>query len=161
MKTKSVLKRKKTIKYVEILLVVLLVVAIASALVIYYNPSLPPEKPKLKATDYFAFTELSAEYESVNGTINVVKLKTIHFAIMPVGGNATEFHVDPGGATDPIDYYYPRIENGTSQVIDVTLVQEVLSTKNGDTYPFKLFVYCAQAEGYVTLKIPQTSMFQY
>jgi hypothetical protein len=116
---------------------------------------------RLKASDYFAFSELGAEYESINGTENIVKIRTLHFAVTPVGGNATEFHIDPGGHTDPVEYYYPIIENGTSQAIDVQLAEAVLCTKNGTTFPFELFVYCAEAEGDVTLQIPQENMFEY
>jgi hypothetical protein len=78
--------------------------------------------------------------------------------VTPVGGNATSFHIDPGGNTDPIDYYYPEIKNGTKQTIEVALTSAVQGIKNGTTYPFTIFVYCDEAEGDVTLQIPEGSV---
>ena len=153
----STVKRRKTIGYVKIALAALLIVAIVSAAVIYYNPNNPPKPPKPEATDFFRFTDFGAEAESVNGTDRIVKLRTVHFGVTPVGGNATEFNINPGGRTDPLDYYFPRIDNGTIQYIDVTLNDPVLSTRNETTltFPIKILVYCMQAEGAVTLQIPQ------
>lgn len=153
------MRRKKTIRYVEIAAVVLLIVAVASVAVISYNPSNPAEKPKLKAENYFAFSELGADYESVNGTDKIIKVKTLYLTVTPIGGNATSFHIDPGGNTDPLNYYYPEIMNGTSEQMEVQIQNAVMSSKTGTTFPMKIFVYSAEAEGYVTLQIPETNVF--
>ena len=156
MKTRrSNLKRKKMMKYVKIVLAVLFIVVVAAAAVIYYNPSTPSEPPKPEATDFFVFTDLGAEAESVSNSSNILRLQRLYLTVIPVGGNATEFHIDPGGNTDPLESYTPRIDNGTSHVIEATLANAVRSTKNGNTFPVRIFVYCAEAEGYVTLQIPE------
>jgi hypothetical protein len=156
---RSTLRKKRITRYVEIAAIVLMITAIASVAVLTYNPNTPPEKPKLKAVDYFAFSGLGAEYESVANTDRIIKISVVYLTVTPIGGNATSFHIDPGGYTDPLDYWYPEIKNGTSQVMEVQLSQQVSSTKNGTIYPMKIFVYCSEAEGYVTLQIPETSVF--
>lgn len=158
---RSKLKRKKMMKYAEIALAVLLIAVVIAAAVIYYNPSTPSEPPKLKAVDFFVFTDLGAEAESIANSSTVLKLQKLYLTVIPIGGNATEFHIDPGGNTDPTEFYEPRIDNGTSHVIEATLTAGVQSTRNGSTYPVKIFVYCAEAEGYVTLQIPEENVLIY
>lgn len=160
MKTKrSTLRKKRTVRYVEIAVVVLLVAALVTVAIFFYNPNTPPEKPKLKASDYFAFSDLGAEYESsVANTTQIIKIKNLYLAVTPTGGNATSFHIDPGGNTDPLNYYYPEIKNGTKETIDVILDSDVQSIKNGTSYPFTIKVYSNEAEGYVTLQIPEDSV---
>jgi len=143
---RSNLKRKKMMKYAEISVVVLLIVALVAVAIVMY--------PRTKASDYFAFSDVEAEYESSVGsatpTINVQRL---NLTVMPIGGDATNFTINPGGNTDPLDYYYSEIKNGTEQTIEVTLNSPVQSIKNGTTYPFTIFVHCDEIEGNVTLQI--------
>jgi hypothetical protein len=148
-------------KYSKIVSVVVLIVAIASAAVIYYNPSLPPEKPKPKARDYFVFDDLGAEVESANGTDNIVRIRTFHVRVMPIKGDAISFHIDPGGGTMPEDYWFPEITNGTKQDIQVQFTSPIQSVKNGTTFPIRIKVYCEQTDDidqYVTLQIPQENI---
>jgi hypothetical protein len=156
---RSTLTKRKRVKYAEIAAVVLVTVALVWVAVTSLNPSPPPEKPKLKAEDYFTFSDLTAEYEPVGNTSEFIRVKTLHLTVTPIGGNATSFHIDPGGLTNPLDYYYPEIRNGTPQDIEVQLQQAVQITKKGSVYPMKIFVYCSEAEGNVTLQIPETSVF--
>lgn len=156
---RSTLRKKRITRYIEIVAIVLMITAIASVAILVYNPNTSPEKPKLKAVDYFAFSDLGAQYQIVANTDRIIKISVVYLTVTPIEGNATSFHIDPGGYTDPIQYYYPEIKNGTSQAIEVQLSQQVSSTKSGTTYPMKIFVYCAEAEGYVTLQIPETSVF--
>ena len=116
---------------------------------------------RLKASDYFIFTDLGAEGERLSNSSYVLKLQKLYLAAVPVLGNATEFYIDPGGNTPSLDFYEPRIDNGTSHVIEATLTNAVQSTKNGNTYPVRIFVYCAEAEGYVTLQIPEENVIIY
>jgi len=162
MKTyKRTLKKRKIIKYAKIL-AFLLIAAIASILiVVYYNPNAPAQKPKLPAVDYFVFTELTAEYIPVEGTNKMIKVTFFHLNMTPVGGNATNLHLEVGGYTDPLDanLYWPKMMNGTSESVEVSLVSARLVTKTGTTYPIRIRVYCDEAEGYVTLQIPEDSVF--
>jgi hypothetical protein len=161
MKTnKRILRKRKTIKYAKTL-AVLLIAAIASILIFTYNPSAPAQKPKLPAVDYFAFTELTAEYVPVGNTDKMIKVTFFHLNMTPVGGNATNLHLEVGGFTDPLDanLYWPRIMNGTSESVEVSLVSERLVTKAGTMYPIEIRVYCEEAEGYVTLQIPEDKVF--
>jgi len=116
---------------------------------------------RLRASDYFIFTDLGAEAESFANSSNVIKLQKLYLTAIPVGGNATEFYINPGGDTDPLQFHEPRIDNGTSHVIEAILQNAVQSTKNGSTYPVEIFVYCAEAEGYVTLQIPEEYVIIY
>jgi len=113
---------------------------------------------RLKASDYFIFTDLGASAESFGNSTDVVKLRNLYLTVIPILGNATEFHIDPGGGTDTLQFYEPRIDNGTRHVMEVSLTNAVQSVKNGNTYPVKIFVYCAEAEGYVTLQIPEENV---
>ena len=160
MKTrKRTIRRKRIIKYVEICAAVLLIAAIVWMLVTAYNPNAPIDKPKPEASAYFAFSDLGAIAQPFNGTTDVVKLKEVDFKLTPIGGNATNVQLDPGGDTALEDYFYPKITNGTAQEIDVKLGKSVESTKEGTTFPIEIHVYCVEAEGYVTLQIPETSIF--
>ena len=162
MKTyKRTLRKRKINKYAKILAAILLIAAIASILIFVYNPNAPAQKPKLPAVDYFVFTELSAEYVPVEGTDKIIKVTFFHLNMTPVGGNATNLHLEVGGYTDPLDanLYWPKIVNGTSESVEVSLVGERLITKTGTTYPIRIRVYCDEAEGYVTLQIPENMVF--
>ena len=147
------------IKYAEIAVAVLIVVAVVSILITAYNPNSPPNPPKVPAKDYFAFSDLGAEYEAVNGTDRMIKIKFLYLTLTPVGGNATDLHLEVSGYTDPLDYYYPEITNGTPKSIEVTLQSMRLVTKSGTTFPVPIRVYCAESEGYVTLEIPEANVF--
>ncbi len=116
---------------------------------------------RLKASDYFIFTDMGAEGEDVANSTDVIRLQKIYVTVIPVWSDATEFHIDPGGDTNPLEFYVPRIENGTSHAIEATLQNAIQSTRKGDIYPIKIFVYCAEAEGYVTLQIPKDFVFIY
>jgi hypothetical protein len=160
MKTyRRTLRKKRMVKYAEICAAVLLIALAAWALVIAYNPNAPVEKPKLKSSDYFAFSDLGALGESVNGTDDVVKLKVLYLTVTPIGGNATNVYLDPGAYTELDDYFYPEIMNGTAKSIEVRLGKSLMSTKEGTTFPVEIRIYCNEAEGYITLQIPETSVF--
>ena len=162
MKTyKRTLRKRKTIKYAKILTAILLIAAIASILIFVYNPNAPAQKPKLPAVDYFTFTELTAEYDPVDAENKRIKVTFFHLNMTPAGGNATNLHLEVGGYTDPLDanLYWPKIVNGTSESVEVSLVGERLVTKTGTTYPIRIRVYCDEAEGYVTLQIPENMVF--
>jgi hypothetical protein len=79
----------------------------------------------------------------------------------PVGGNATNLHLEVGGFTDPLDanLYWPKMLNGTSESVEVSLASERLITKTGTTYPIRIRVYCDEAEGDVTLQIPEDRIY--
>ncbi len=146
------------IKYAEIAAAVLTAAAVVSILIVAYNPNSPPTPPKIPAKDYFAFSDLGAEYEAINGTDRMIKIKFLHLTLTPVGGNATGLHLEVSGYTDPLDYYYPEITNGTSISIEVTLQSMRLVTKTGTTFPVPIRVYCKESEGIVTLQIPETNV---
>ena len=146
------------IKYAEIAAAVLIVAAAVSILITAYNPNSPPTPPKVPAKDYFTFSDLGAEYEAINGTDKMIKIRFLHLTLTPIGGNATDLHLEVSGYTDPLDYYYPEITNGTSKSIEVTLRSMRLVTKTGTTFPVPIRVYCTESEGYVTLQIPETNV---
>ena len=162
MKTyKRTLRKRKTIKYAKILTAILLIAAIASILIFVYNPNAPAQKTKLPAVDYFVFTELTAEYVPVDNENKMIKVTFFHLNMTPVGGNATNLHLEVGGFTDPLDanLYWPKMMNGTSESVEVSLSSQRLITKTGTTYPIRISVYCDEAEGDVTLQIPENMVF--
>jgi hypothetical protein len=154
-------RKKKMLKYAEIAAAVLIVVAVVSILILAYNPNSPPTPSKVPATDYFAFSDLGAEYEPINGTDEMIKIKFLYLTLTPVGGNATGLHLEVSGYTDPLDadLYYPIVTNGTSKPIEVTFQYVRVTTKTGTTFPLKIRVYCEESEGYVTLQIPEANVF--
>lgn len=162
MKTyKRTLRKRKRIKYAKILAVFLTALIVSILIFVYYNPNAPAQKPKLPPEDYFTFTELTAEYVPVDAENKRIKVTFFHINLTPVGGNATNLHLEVGGFTDPLDanLYWPKMMNGTSESVEVSLVSERLVTKTGTTYPIRIRVYCDEAEGYVTLQIPEDSVF--
>jgi len=157
---KSKQRKKRNVKYLEVASAILLTVAIVSALVIWYNPN-APRIQKALATDYFAFSDITALYESFANTDEIIKIRQLFFDMTPVGGNATNVHIDPSGITDPVDYTWSKITNGTSEPVEIILTSPVQSVKNGTMFPIKVKVYSDQAEGYVTLQIPEDHVFPY
>lgn len=150
------------IKYAEIAAAALIVAAVISMLIVFYNPNSPPTQSKVPATDYFEFSDLGAEYFAIDGTDKMIKIKFVYLTLTPVGGNATDLHLDMSGYTDPLaaDLYYPEITNGTSKSIEVTLQSMRLVRKTGTTFPLQIGVYCKESEGYVTLQIPEANVWQ-
>ena len=158
---KKTLRKKKMIRNAEIAGAILIVVAVVAVLILYYNPYSPTTPPKIPATDYFAFSDLGAEYQAVAGTDEVIRIKYLYVRLTPVGGNATNFHLEISGYTDPLDanLYYPLITNGTSEMIEAVLKYPRQTTKTGTTFPLRVRLYCDESEGYVTLQIPETNVY--
>jgi hypothetical protein len=158
--TKRSAKKRKMLKYAEITAAVLLIIAVAATLIIFYNPNPPTVKPKLEATEYFSFSDLGAEYESVTGTNSVIRIKTLYMTLTPVKGNATNVNLFPPGYTDATSTAAFDIENGTSKSFEIPLQSAYQSIKTGTTYPVKIKISSDQAAGYVTLQIPENNTFQ-
>jgi len=152
-------RKKRNIKYLEVAAAIVLFVAIVSALVIWYNPNAPPPIPKAPATEYFAFSDIAALAERYANTDKIIRIKQLYFNIIPIGGNATNVHINPFGNTDPINYYWGKITNGTSEAVEIMLNSAVQSVKKGTMFPIRVEIYSDQAEGYVTLEIPEDSVF--
>jgi hypothetical protein len=162
MKTSNrIAKKRKMLKYAEIAVAALLIAAVVIALVIFYSPNPPAVNPKAEATDYFSFSDLGAEYQSVTGTNSVIRVKVLYLTITPVKGNATNVTLFPTGYTSALDYFLEDIANGTSRTVEVSLQSAVQSVKNGTTFPFRLKINSDQAAGYVMLQIPEDRVFLY
>jgi len=161
MKTyKRSVKRKRILKYVKIGAAAVLIAAVAIAAIIAYNSSAPSKKPKEPASTYFTFSDLGAEFERVGVNVtNVIKVTSVHMVMTPIKGNATSVHIEAGGYTNPADYWYEKMENGTSTIIDVVLQSPIISTKNGTFFPVKMRIYSNEAEGDVILQIPENNTF--
>jgi hypothetical protein len=157
--TRKALRKKRIFKYAEIAAVVLTIVIVASLLIIFYNPT-ENKPPKAAASDYFVFSNLEALYEAINGTEDIIKMKTISFEMTPVKGNATNLVFNRlTGYTDPLNYYWKILENGTSTAVELQLQTRILATKNGTSFPVKLSIWCDQAEGEVILQVPQENIY--
>lgn len=146
-------KKRKLSKTIGILSFIVIIVVII-LLALYQNNPQPIQKEK--ADKYFSFSEAFAITEKV--TNNSIFISQVWFNITAVEGNATEVYIRPleGGITPPEECpEYPKIIQGESEIVNVMYRTRVLSRKEDDGYPVTFRVTCHEAEGIVTIYVPE------
>jgi hypothetical protein len=122
-------------------------------IIFYYNP----QTNKKSLTEYFGFSEISALATAVPGTNNtVIRISLLYFELTPIGGDAHNVVVFVQGMTDPTDYYYPEILNGTAQPQEINLQSAIQTVKQEAGFPVKVKIRSDETgEGNITLYIPE------
>jgi len=154
------IKRKRTVKYASITAAVLLIIVIVSLLLFTLNQMNHPPPTKKSPGEVFIFTPQGAEAENKTNDNKIILLRTIYFIMTPYAGDVTNVHLEPGGNTDPLNYFYTEIKNGTAIDVQIDLAEKILSIRNAttNTYPYRIRVYSDQTDDYITLQIPENSV---
>jgi len=149
--------RGKSKRTIWIALSIIVIATILISLVIY-SSRLPPS-PKKAASEYFSFSDFGAlARSSAGGSNSTILIEYLGFSITPTGGDAHHAVLFFPGGVDPEDYYYDRIPNGTSIFVEVNFKNYIPSAKQANGYPIKFRIYSDEAEGYVTLVIPESDI---
>jgi len=141
------MKKKTKIAIAIYLITFVTVIAIA----VYFNNT-KQEKPKAKPEEYFEFSDIAA-FARNSTTQNAILIEMLHFNLTPIRGDANHVAISTDGMTNPEDYYYLKIQNSTTETIDITFAFPIKSTKQDEGYPIKVKIYSDEAEGDVTLFI--------
>jgi len=145
-------KKRKLGKTVGILSFIVIIVVII-LLALYQNNPQPTKKET--ADEYFEFSEAFAIAEKA--TNDSIWISQAWFNITAVGGNATEVYIFPFEGNVELENapQYPEIIQGEPELVNVIYRMEVLSRKEDNGYPVRFRVTCHEAEGIVTIYVPE------
>jgi hypothetical protein len=147
-------KSKKT-KWLVAVAFVLFASVLTTSLLMYRGQPSPPKKTP---DQYFSFSNIGAWATNVSKTF--IKIKVLYFTITATGGDAHHLALFLPGMADPLDnYQYDRATNGTALPVEITFPSEVSSTKKEQGFPINIKLWCDEAEGTVTLYVPETGIF--
>jgi hypothetical protein len=147
-------KRSSKTKWI----ITLVFVAFAAVLTISILMYRPVQSPKKTADQYFSFSDVSALGEYVNNSTAQIKIKLLYFNFTAIGGDAHHVAIFGQGLADPGDYYYLKVANETSTLVEMQFQFAVMSAKQEQGYPIEIRIYCDEAEGYVTLYVPESNV---
>jgi hypothetical protein len=88
----------------------------------------------------------------------IIRISLLYFNLTATGGAAHHVVIFAQGMTAPEDYYYDEILNGTTVSLEVQFKYHVQSTKQEAGFPIDIRIYSDEAEGYVTLFIPESNV---
>ncbi len=144
-------------KWAIALLVVAFLIVLSFSLAFYKGPEKPPKKTP---DEYFEFSNMWGIAKSVANS--TVRFTNLYFDITATGGDAHHIAVITTGMTDPSDYYLLELKNGTIKPIEIAFPYEVQSTRREDVFPIvfpiDLRIFCDEAEGDITLYIPESDL---
>lgn len=110
------------------------------------------------ASEYFAFTEISAVGRSISqNNNNSILIQLLFFELTPIKGDAHHVVIF-AGMTDPQEYAYDQILNGTKMSVEIQLGHGISSRKQIAGYPIRIRMQSDEAIGYVTLLIPENNI---
>ena len=142
-------RRERTSFKFSIILAFIVIIAIV-ILIILKQPS-QTQKSRMDPSEYFMFLDVSAVGYHPQNAPNIIRIRMLHFKIMPICGNANNVVIFMEGMVNPADYYYPQIKNGTEQIVEITFSNELQIRKEEKGYPIKIRIRADEAEGYVTI----------
>jgi len=140
--------KKKTKTAIAIYLITFVTVI---AIAVYFNNT-KQEKPKVKPEEYFEFSDIAA-FARNSTTQKAILIEMLHFNLTPIGGDANHVVIFTEGMTNPEDYYYLKIQNSTTETVDITFTSPIMSIKQDEGYPIKIRIRSDEAEGYVIIFI--------
>lgn len=143
-------KRKKVSFRFLTILAFIVIIAVGMALMILKQPS-QTQRFKMDPNEYFVFLDVSAFGYHPQNAPNIIRVKMMHFKMMPIGGDANNVVIFVEGIVNPANYYYPQIKNGTEQVVEIIFPNELQIRRGEKGYPVKIRIRADEAEGYVTI----------
>jgi len=120
-----------------------------------------PIQVKQESSKYFAFSEFGAirDAASFGGSNTTIKIIELVFTFTPVGGDASEVTVFSEGSIEPTDYFWENIPNGTLTYVDIQYAHGITSRKQANGYPVTFRLFSHEADGDITLVIPEEDVF--
>ncbi len=143
MKTKRKAQAKKSLKKKVVIAATIIIMAtiiITSALRQQIRKEENP--PKEDPNKYFQFLEAQAQAQKISGSTTALKIEYLQFKLKPVRGDAHDIVIFTEGMTNPGDYWFKEIKNGTEQLIKIQFSLPIRVIKQpGDTYLLTVDVY--------------------
>ena len=147
-------KKSNNTKWTLILLFIAFVVILSISIIVYDAPEPPPKKTP---AEYFSFSDVAAFATSV--TNSTIRIKILHFMLTATVGDANNLVIFSPGMTDPLDYYHLNdVKNGTTTPIEITFPYDVQSVKEQEGFPIDIRIFSDEAEGKITLYIPEAQV---
>ncbi|MEM0006918.1 MAG: hypothetical protein QXR89_01445 [Candidatus Bathyarchaeia archaeon] len=146
MKTKTKLTAKKSRKRniaIAVTLTIITLIIIASA--IHQQAKKEANPPKEDPNKYFQFLSAEAQGEKIAGSATALKIQYLTFILKPVMGDAHDVVIFAEGMTNPGDYWYGEIKNGTETRIEIQFSSPIRVTKQpGDLYLLEIEIYSSE-----------------
>jgi hypothetical protein len=147
-------KKSNNKKRILIPLFITFVVVLSISIMVYKGQEPPPKKTP---AEYFSFSDVSAFATSV--TNSTIRVKLLHFMLTATAGDANHLVIFSPGMTDPADYYHlDDVKNGTTASIEITFPYDVQSVKEQEGFPVDIKIFSDEAEGKITLYIPEAQV---
>jgi len=109
------------------------------------------------SSQYFILSDPGAMGTSKNNG-NMLIIKQFWFNITAVGGDAHEVTIFTDGMTDPTAYTFDEIKNGTSVYSgEISSSNGIPAYRTQGGYPVKVRIFCTEANGWITLVIPENA----
>jgi hypothetical protein len=146
-------RRRKSRKALLIIPVAVMGLAIF-LLVLGANQGTQPEKKN--SSEYFAISDVAAMGRGTNESVLITKLG---FDFTPIGGDATEVTLFLEGNTDPEEFFWSRINNGTSQFSgEINPPFPIMCERLPAGWVVQVRIFSHEADGYVNVTIPDHDM---
>jgi|GEM_PF-3857395 len=98
--------------------------------------------PKQDPNKYFLFLNAEAQGQKIQGSATALKIEYLQFNLTPIGGDAHDVVIFAEGMTDPNNYWYQEIKNGTTQPIAIQFGNPIRVIKQPDgTYLIEIEIY--------------------
>jgi hypothetical protein len=114
-----------------------------------------PPASKKAPNECFEFSDVSALSES--RIANAIRIKVLFFN-MTAKCDVNHVVIFAQGMANPNDYYWIKIANGTTVQVEITFPSALLSVRQEEGFPVTLRIYSDEAEGKVTLYIPESNI---
>lgn len=118
-----------------------------------------PIQVRQESSKYFAFSLFGGgvvrDSTAFGGSNTTIKIIELVFTFTPVGGDASEVTIFSEGSIAPTDYFWLNIPNGTSTIVDIQYEHGITSRKQANGYPVTFRLFSHEANGDITLVIPE------
>ena len=98
--------------------------------------------PKQDPNKYFLFLNAEAQGQKLSSSTIALKIEYLQFNLKPIGGDAHDVVIFAEGMTNPNNYWYQEIKNGTTQPIAIQFGNPIVAKKQPDgTYLIEIEIY--------------------
>lgn len=157
-KTCDIMKRRR--KFRKALLIIPVAVMGLAVFLLVLGVNQGTQAPeKKKSSEYFVLSGIAALGRYGLGTNESVLIKTLGFNFTPIGGDATEVTLFLEGTSDPLDFFWPRINKGQSQFSgEISPPFPIEGEKVPGGWVVQARIFSHEADGYINVTIPDRDM---
>jgi len=132
---------------------------IALAVIITFAYLNQPTTGIKQSSSYFLISDPAAAGRYLAGNSTVV-ISTLGFNFTPIGGDAHNVALFLKGMTPAIEHTFPFVGNGTSTSSgEIDIPYSLPVSKYPDGYHLTIRIRCDEADGNITMVIPEGDMF--